>query len=101
MNSVKFGSIKLTKSIPMEPQSQHFSWVFYGRIFSGFSSSMAPSFCHMAPGSIMSILIPSNRSQYDDLEVLSNKFEWKVSLEHVKHQKWFTLTKYPILQAIF
>ena len=52
-----------------------FSWVFYGRIFSGFSSSMALSYFQMAPGSILSTQISSDRSQYELYEVWFNKID--------------------------
>ena len=61
-----------------------FSWVFYGRIFSGFSSSMALSFFQLAQGLILSIQIPSDMSQYDVYKVSSKKIGWKVSVGGVK-----------------
>jgi hypothetical protein len=61
-----------------------FSWVFYSRIFSGFSSSMALSFFQLAQGLILSIQIPSDMSQYDVYKVSSKKIGWKVSVGGVK-----------------
>ena len=42
------------------------------------------SFFQMAPGSILSTQIPSDRSQYDVYKVLSKKIGWKVSIGGVK-----------------
>jgi hypothetical protein len=50
-----------------------FFWVFYSRIFSGFSSSMALSFFQLAQGLILSIQTPSDISQYDVYKVSSKK----------------------------
>ena len=38
----------------------------------------------MAPGSILSTQIPSNRYQYDVYKISSKKIEWKVSVGGVK-----------------
>ena len=61
-----------------------FSWVFYGRIFSGFSSSMALSFFLLAQGLILIIQIPLDMSQYDVYKVSFKKIGWKVSVGGVK-----------------
>ena len=69
--------------------------VFPGYSMVGFSVGFQVVWhCHffqMAPGSILSTQISSDRSQYDVYKVSSQKIGWKVSIEHVKHQKWFTL----------
>ncbi len=61
-----------------------FSWVFYSRIFSGFSSNMALSFFQLAQGLIVSIQILSDMFQYDVYKVSSKKIWWKVSVGGVK-----------------
>ena len=61
-----------------------FSWVFHGRIFSGFSSSMALSFFLLAQGLILIIQIPLDMSQYDVYKVSFKKIGWKVSVGGVK-----------------
>ncbi len=66
----------------------------------GFSSSMALSLFQLDQGLILSIQIPSDMSQYDVYKSFVQK-NWVEGIEHIKNRKMFTLTKYPILHAIF
>jgi len=89
LHKVWFNEIDHIHTYGAAKVNMFFFWVFYSRIFSGFSSSMALSFFQLAQGLILSIQIPSDMSQYDVYKVSSKKIGWKVSIKHVKHQKMF------------